>query len=75
MNIIISLVLFIAFVILPNPAAGQSQTPPDLPIDAATRSEVIESLIKELNDGYVFAETAKKMEADLMARSKSKEYD
>ncbi|MEO7673828.1 MAG: S41 family peptidase, partial [Pyrinomonadaceae bacterium] len=42
---------------------------------AATRSEVIESLIKELNDGYVFAETAKKMEADLMARSKSKEYD
>jgi len=55
---------------------GQAQqTPPDLPVDAATRTAVIESLIKELNDGYVFADTAKKMGDDLRTRAKNKEYD
>ncbi len=46
-----------------------------MPIDAATRKTVIENAIKELNDAYVFADVAKKMEADLNERLKNKEYD
>jgi C-terminal processing protease CtpA/Prc len=44
-------------------------------IDASTRSAVIDSLIRELNDGYIFPDTAKKMEADLRSRIENKEYD
>jgi hypothetical protein len=44
-------------------------------VDAATRRRVIQSLLKTLNDGYVFPEVAKKMEADIRARVGRKEYD
>ncbi|CAA9386336.1 MAG: interphotoreceptor retinoid-binding protein [uncultured Pyrinomonadaceae bacterium] len=55
--------------------AQQPNTPPDMTIDQATRAQVIESLVKDLNEAYVFPETAKKMEADVRSRMKNKEYD
>lgn len=63
------------YLCLPHPAVAQQQPPPDRTIDAAARTAVIDNLIKELNDGYVFPDVAKKMEADLMKRRSSKEYD
>ncbi len=48
---------------------------PDLTIDAATRSAVIEAALKRLNDFYVFPETAKKMEQAVRERIGRKEYD
>ncbi|MEW6733315.1 MAG: S41 family peptidase [Acidobacteriota bacterium] len=48
---------------------------PDLPIDAAVRTEVIEALIKELNEKYIFPEVAKQLEKDLRERLVRKEYD
>lgn len=69
-------ILIIALFVLRFVAsAQQGPLPADITIDTAARSAVIDNLIKELNDGYVFAETAKKMEADLRARSANKEYD
>jgi C-terminal processing protease CtpA/Prc len=65
-------------VLILNPGrsfAQQSPGQPDKTIDAATRTEEINGLIKELNDQYVFPETAKKMEADLRERLKKNEYD
>ena len=56
-------------------AAQEKNQPPDSAIDAAVRTEVIEALIKDMNDNYVFPETAKKMETDLRTRLKNKEYD
>jgi len=53
-----------------GPSAG-----PDLAVDAATRSTVIDSLLKQLDDAYVFPETAKKMETDIRSRQKNGEYD
>ena len=65
-----------AFVVVPfRVGAQQAQTSPDLAIDAATRAAVIDILLKELNDGYVFPDTAKKMEADIRSRVAAKEYD
>lgn len=44
-------------------------------IDAAMISEVIETLLRDLNDRYVFPDVAKKMETDIRSRLKNKEYD
>jgi len=64
----------VVFVAGPRPGATQ-QPQPDKTIDAATRTAVIETLLKELNDAYVFPEIAKKMDADLRVRLSAKEYD
>lgn len=74
-NVTVAVFALAAFVSLSHPAAGQQQPPPDREIDEATRSAVIDNLIKELNDGYVFPEVAKRMEADLRRRQSAKEYD
>ena len=68
-------VLILALVILRFSATAQGPQQPDMNIDAATRSAIIETLIKELNDGYIFPDTAKKMEAYLRGRVENKEYD
>jgi len=62
--------MFGATVLAQGASAG-----PDLAVDAATRSTVIDSLLKQLDDAYVFPETAKKMETDIRARQKNGEYD
>src|SRR6185503_14406066 len=48
---------------------------PDLTIDAATRTQVIDGALKHLNDSYVFPEVAKKMEQAIRDRVAKKEYD
>jgi hypothetical protein len=57
-----------------NVAVAQPEQP-DLTIDAATRTQVIDTLLKRLNDSYVFPEVAKKMEQSLRDRVAKKEYD
>jgi hypothetical protein len=44
-------------------------------IDAATRARVIDGAIAQLNESYVFPETAKKMEEAVRARQKRGEHD
>jgi retinol-binding protein 3 len=48
---------------------------PDLTIDAAMRTQVIDGILKRLNDSYVFPEVAKKMEQSIRERADKKEYD
>ena len=48
---------------------------PDLSIDAATRTQVIDTILKRLNDSYVFPEIAKKMEQSIRERVDKKDYD
>lgn len=48
---------------------------PNAAIDAATKSKVVEALLKELNNRYIFPDTAKKMEIDIRQRLNNKEYD
>ena len=48
---------------------------PDLTIDAATRAQVVDTILKRLNDSYVFPEVAKKMEQSIRERVEKKEYD
>jgi C-terminal processing protease CtpA/Prc len=55
--------------------AGAQPEQPDLTIDAATRTKVIDTILKRLNDSYVFPEMAKKMEQSIRERVDKKEYD
>lgn len=55
--------------------AQETNQKADLTIDENQKTQVLEILFKELNNRYVFPETAKKMEADIRARMKNKEYD
>jgi hypothetical protein len=54
---------------------GTSTTDLNFKIDAATRARVIDGAIANLNESYVFPETAKKMEDAVRARQKKGEYD
>ena len=57
-------------------AAGFAQhEQPDLAIDAAIRTQVVDSILKRLNDSYVFPDMAKKMEQSIRERVAKKEYD
>ena len=47
----------------------------DINVDNAIRAEVIESVIKQLNEQYIFPETAKEIEKALRERVQRKEYD
>ena len=76
LSIIAAVVFGCGFVSSPiEVSAQQGPNAADMTIDAATRTSVIDNLIKELNDAYVFPEVAKKMETDLRARLSAKEYD
>lgn len=57
-----------------NVAFAQPEQP-DLTIDAATRTQVIDAILKRLNDSYVFPDVAKKMEQSIRERVDKKEYD
>ena len=54
---------------------GTSVADLNFKIDAATRARVIDGAIANLNESYVFPETAKKMEEAVRARQKKGGYD
>ena len=54
---------------------GTSVSELNFKIDAATRTRVIDGAIANLNESYVFPETAKKMGDAVRARQKRGEYD
>ena len=55
--------------------AGTKLSDLNFKIDAATRTRVIDGTITQLNEFYVFPETAKKMGEAVEARQKKGEYD
>ncbi|MEP7271431.1 MAG: S41 family peptidase [Acidobacteriota bacterium] len=56
-------------------AAQQSREEPDMTINAAMRVQVIDEILKKLNEAYVFPEVAKKMEQAIRERLQRKEYE
>lgn len=61
---------------LAMPAFAQSaREQRDITIDAAMRTQVIDSALRKLNDAYVFPDVARKMEAAIRERVQKNEYD
>ena len=67
--------LILALTQLSGVARGQQPEQQDLTIDATMRTQVIDGVLKRLNDSYVFPETARKMEQSIRERQSNKEYD
>jgi hypothetical protein len=69
--------LLAASLLLPPAARGQfpRDDGPDMPLTPEVRTEVIDGVLKHLNETYVFPETAKKMEEAIRDRLAKKEYD
>jgi len=74
-RILASIAIALIVIVLGRYVIVAQQEQKDLPIDAATRSSVVDTLLKELNDGYVFPDVAKKMETDIRTRQQNKEYN
>lgn len=55
--------------------SAQERTPPDNTIDANTRKQVIDTVLKRLNDSYVFPDVAKAMDKAISDRVAKGEYD
>ena len=52
------------------------QAEPDQPtLSPAEKSQIVDSVLKELNDRYIFPDVAQKMETDIRSRIDNKEYD
>ena len=77
-NSFIALALFVLFVLnaySQQPQQPNGNQPPDMPIDAATKTQIINDLTKELNESYIFADAAKSMETAVKQKLQSKVYD
>jgi retinol-binding protein 3 len=61
--------------ILTPPVAAQGPARPDTTIDAATRAQVIENVLRRLDEGYVFPQKAAEMARAVRARAKRGAYD
>lgn len=62
-------------VLLATSVVAQPEEKQALAITPAMRTEVIDGVLKRLNDSYVFPEVAKKMEEAVRRRQKNHEYD
>lgn len=56
-------------------AQAQTPPPPDGPVDAAVRKEVVETLAREMEANYTFADKGKQVAEALRARLERGEYD
>src|ERR1051326_9183134 len=74
-GLVFRLALLCLFTLSAAAAGCAQQEQPDLTVDAATRTQVIDGILKRLNDSYVFPDVAKKMEQSIRERVTNKEYD
>src|ERR1044071_9440279 len=74
-KVIFRLAIFCAFALSCVTAGFAQPEQPDLTIDAATRTQVVDTILKRLNESYVFPDIAKKMEDSIRERVAKKEYD
>jgi hypothetical protein len=61
--------------ILTSPVAAQGPARPDTTIDAATRAQVIDNVLRRLDEGYVFPKKAAEMARAVRARAKLGAYN
>ena len=70
-----SVVVAIIVIVIGNVIIVAQNEQADMTLDAKVRTEIIENVLKNLNDSYVIPDVAKKMETDVRNRLKNKEYD
>src|SRR5262245_61703998 len=71
----LALSLYLLTPAAPRAHGSPHQNEPDMIIDSKTSREVIDGVLKVLDNAYVFPETAKKVVAEIRGRLERKEYD
>ncbi|MES2757920.1 MAG: S41 family peptidase [Pseudomonadota bacterium] len=73
----LSAVCVAALMLLQSPASVAQSAPAAIqsPIDAASRAQLVDALVRELNAGYVFPDVAKKIEVALRDKQQRGDYD
>jgi C-terminal processing protease CtpA/Prc len=71
---VLTALVLVHLLIVPGFAQTQTQQK-DIPIDAATRTRVIEAVLSRLNESYVLPEVAARMEQAIRTRAQKGEYD
>src|SRR5437763_4797450 len=71
----LSLVVIATWYNIGRPQGPFRRDDSDFPVDAATRAEVIDGVLKALDENYVFPEVAKNMAEAVRRRLADKEYD
>lgn len=66
-SLVIGIIIFGKIIIVAQPSKNMT-------LDAAMQNEAVKSLLENLTKSYVFADVAKKMEADILQRQKNGEY-
>jgi len=75
-QVVIAVAALVTILLIPNLSLAQTKKEQaDLPINAATRTEIIEAILRRLNESYVFPEVAAQMEKAIRARLRRGEYD
>ena len=67
--------LLVALDVVLAAARASAQPAPDLPVDAATRSRVIEGALATLSRYYLFPDVAAKVSIEVRRRVAAKQYD
>lgn len=74
-RLFVAAVLALSF-LTPGPGRAQGRDPqPDLPVDAALRTQVIDAVVRHMKEYYVFPEVAGEVERAVRERQRRKEYD
>ncbi len=74
-SVLCQLVIAILLTLSVHVMAQQPPAPPNRPLDAATRNQVIDELLKQIDSVYILPDVAKKMERAIRARQAKREYD
>ena len=74
-GLLLPAVCFVVALASYNPAQQRMAEQPDMTIDAATRTQVIEGALRSLREAYVYPEVATRMEQAIRERMAKKEYD
>ena len=62
---IVSISFIFIVIVIGNTVIAAQNNGPDMTIDSTIRERVINNLLKDLNDHYIFPEVSKKIESDI----------
>jgi C-terminal processing protease CtpA/Prc len=74
-RVVLSIGVVLGLLFGPGVGRGQRGGPPDFPIDAQMRIDVIDGALAKLHEAYVFPDVARQMEEAVKARLAKGEYD
>jgi len=74
-DVLLKVCVVVLALVISISVVAQAPSQPDINVDAAARAEVIENVIRQLDQQYVFPDTAREIEKAIRERVKKGDYD